>query len=60
MPILKPNQIVLVIVIAAGGTLLAYQIFNVYQAVCMGIILAILTYSVILSWQERQPPPPKH
>jgi predicted branched-subunit amino acid permease len=60
MPQLRSKQILAVVLIATAGTLAAIQIFNVYQAVCLGIIAAIFAYGVILSLEEKHPPTHKH
>lgn len=59
MQTLKPQQILAVILTATAATLAASQLFNVYQAVCFGIVVAILAYSFILTLEEKKPPTKK-
>ncbi len=53
---LHPPQILTIFLVATAGTLIAIQLCNVYQAVCFGVVLAIITYSVILTLEDKKPP----
>ena len=52
---LRPHQLIAVFLAATLGTLIAYLICNIYQAVCFGMILGVVAYSLILSMEEKDP-----
>jgi hypothetical protein len=59
MQILKPHQLIAVFIAATIGTLIAYLICNIYQAICFGMIVAVFAYSFILSMEAQKPPDQK-
>ena len=56
MPALKSNQILIVVLSATAGFLITKLLFNDYQAICAGIIIAIFVYGLILTLAEKKPP----
>lgn len=52
---LKPHQLIAVFLAATLGTLIAYLICNIYQAICFGMILGVVAYSFVLSLEEKDP-----
>ncbi len=59
MQTLKPPQMLAVVLAAALATLAAVQLLNVYQALCLGIVVAIVAYSFILTLEDKKPPTSK-
>ncbi len=53
--ILKPHQLIAVFLAGTVGTLIAYLICNIYQAICFGIIVGLFAYSFLLSLEEKPP-----
>jgi hypothetical protein len=45
-----------VFIAAILGTTFSYLVLNIFQAVCLGVIVGILAYAFILSWQEKNTP----
>ncbi len=56
VPTLTAHQILAVVLVATAITLAATYLFNPYQALCLGIVGAIITYSFILTLTEKKPP----
>lgn len=53
---LKPHQMMAVFIAAIVGTVFAYLLLNIFQAICLGIVIGIFTYGFILSWEEKNTP----
>ena len=58
MQILKPHQILAVFLSATAGTLIMYLMFNIFQALCFGIVVGVFVYALLLSLEEKKPKKP--
>ncbi len=53
---IKPHQMMAVFIAAVLGTVFSYLVLNIFQAICIGVVVGILAYAFILSWQEKNTP----
>ena len=54
MQILKPHQLLAVFLAATAGTLVMYLMFNIFQALCFGIVVGVFVYAFLLSLEEKK------
>jgi hypothetical protein len=58
MQTLKPHQLLAIFLATTAGTLLMYLMFNIFQALCFGIVVGIFVYAFLLSLEDKKPKKP--